>query len=42
MLADNKKRSLDFQYIDGTLTINLSSCPIPEEGRNKYAEVIVV
>ena len=42
MLADRKKRPLDFQFVNGTLTINISTCPIPGEERNKYAEVIVV
>jgi alpha-L-fucosidase len=42
MLADAKEQPLDFQIADGTLTINLSACPIPRSQVNKYAEVIVV
>lgn len=42
MLADGKKRPLDFQFVNGILTIDTSTCPIPSEERNKYAEVIVV
>jgi alpha-L-fucosidase len=42
MLADSRKLPLDFKLADGTLTINLSSCPIPKGQINKYAEVIVV
>jgi alpha-L-fucosidase len=42
MLADNQKRPLEFHLTDGTLTINLSSCPFSKSQRNKYAEVIVV
>ncbi|MCF7958006.1 MAG: alpha-L-fucosidase [Phycisphaerae bacterium] len=42
MLADDQKRPLEFQVTDGTLTINLSSCPFNKSQRNKYAEVIVV
>lgn len=42
MLADKKKRPLKYDYNNGILTIDLTSCPIPKTERNKYAEVIVV
>jgi len=42
MLADDQKRPLEFQVTNGTLTINLSTCPFSKSQRNKYAEVIVV
>jgi len=42
LLADDKKRPLDFQIANGTLTIDLSTCPISKSQVNKYAEVIVV
>ena len=42
MLADDKKRSMDFKFSDGMLTIDLSTCPIPRGEVNQYAEVIVV
>jgi alpha-L-fucosidase len=42
MMADKQKRPLQYTYNDGILTIDLTSCPIPQNERNKYAEVIVV
>ena len=42
MLTDPKKRSMDFKFSDGVLTIDLSTCPVPSAEVNKYAEVIVV
>ncbi|MFA5814190.1 MAG: alpha-L-fucosidase [Bacteroidales bacterium] len=42
MLADDKKQPMDFQMVNGTLTIDLSSCPIPKGLVNTQAEVIVV
>ena len=42
MLADAKKRPLNFKLVNGTLAINLSDCPIPTAEINKYSEVIVV
>ena len=41
MLADAKKRPIDFKFSDGMLTIDLSTCRIPLGEVNKYAEVIV-
>lgn len=32
----------DFKFANGTLTIDLSDCGIPEAEINKYSEVIVV
>jgi alpha-L-fucosidase len=42
MLADAKKRPMDFKFSNGMLTIDLSTCPIPGKELNKYSEVIVV
>ena len=42
MLADPDKRPLDFTVADGKLAIDLSSCPLPKNELNQYAEVIVL
>ncbi|MEO6136506.1 MAG: alpha-L-fucosidase [Ginsengibacter sp.] len=42
MMADKQKRPLKYSYKNGMLIVDLTSCPIPRNERNKYAEVIVV
>ena len=42
MLADVKKKPLKFEYINGTLSIDLLTSQFSKKDYNKYAEVIVV
>jgi alpha-L-fucosidase len=42
LLGDPEKKPLNYQINEGVMTIDLSSCRIPQGGPDKYAEVIVV